>query len=235
MMLFTTTLTAGALAMIHPALVLLLGYEYFLLLKATQILNQTTNLIVLEKTKRHVFLNKLNFFGYETKLKPKRIDLRDITFMGEYENTAVTMDNFGLLPSLAKHLRQSSDGKQDNFRFFYKFMANNEIYLVAKDHSNHKEFCPSDELLMSVLQAKQKSVMDFDFTEMEAKAAKEMAEQDEMIKEIFNFKGLEYTSERDKKRRAYSYYYPNREFEGNKEGVKLKKIDDGTFVDNGYR
>ena len=63
------------------------------------------------------------------------------------------MDNFGLLPSIAKHLRKNNLGEvtKDNFRYFYKFMANNEVYLVAKDHSNHREFCPSDELLMAVI------------------------------------------------------------------------------------
>jgi hypothetical protein len=28
---------------------------------------------------------------------------------------------------------------------------------------------------------------------------------------------------------------PNREFSGHMEDRKLKKIDDGTFIDNGYR
>jgi hypothetical protein len=41
--------------------------------------------------------------------------------------------------------------------------------------------------------------------------------------------------EEDRKRRAYSYFHPNREFSGKIEDLKLKKIDDGTFSDNGYR
>ena len=237
MMWFTTTLAAGCLAMIHPALSLLLGYEYFLLLKALRVMNQTTNLILLDTTKRHVLLSKLNFLGYETKPKQDRVSLQSIKYMGEYENTAVTMDNAGLLPSFAKYMRstESDEEAKDNFRFFHKFMANNEIYLVAKDHSAHREFCPSDALLMSVIKAKQKAVLDFDFSEMEAEAEKKMRERDEVIREILDFKQVDYIDKEAQKRRAYSPYHPNREFEGNKEHMKLKKIDDGTFVDNGYR
>ena len=107
---------------------------------------------MLDTTKRHVFLSKLNFLGYETKPKQNRVSLKEITYLGEYENTSVTLDNFGLLPSFAQYMRQGSDdGAKDNYRFFYKFMAKNEIYLVAKDHSSHKDFCPSDDLLMAVI------------------------------------------------------------------------------------
>jgi hypothetical protein len=66
MMCFTTGVAALGLALVHPVLPLLLTYDLFLLLKALQIMNQTTNLIILDKSKRHVFLNKLNFLGYET-------------------------------------------------------------------------------------------------------------------------------------------------------------------------
>ena len=49
------------------------------------------------------------------------------------------------------------------------------------------------------------------------------------------FKQIGFEHERDKKIRAYSYYEANREFSGNMEDQKLKKVDDGTFIDNGYR
>ena len=58
-------------------------------------------MVLLDKTKRHVMLSKLNFLGYERKPKPVRIELKNIRFIGDYENTFVTMDNFGLLPSIA--------------------------------------------------------------------------------------------------------------------------------------
>lgn len=31
------------------------------------------------------------------------------------------------------------------------------------------------------------------------------------------------------------YFHPNREFSGQQEDWKLKKVDDGNFIDNGYR
>lgn len=34
-------------------------------------------------------------------------------------------------------------------------MANNEVYLVPKDHERHASVCVSDELLMAIVKAKQ--------------------------------------------------------------------------------
>jgi hypothetical protein len=42
-------------------------------------------------------------------------------------------------------------------------------------------------------------------------------------------------TEDEKKKRDYMYFHPNREFSGKLESLKLKKVDDGTFIDNGYR
>ena len=50
-----------------------------------------------------------------------------------------------------------------------------------------------------------------------------------------DFKGVAFNDKESELQRKYSYYMPNREFSGKFESVKLKKIDDGTFVDNGYR
>ncbi len=84
-------------------------------------------------------MNKLNFLGYETAPSRCRISLRDIKYMGEFENKFVTMNNFGILPSFAKFFKEAetkdeTDQSQGHFRFFYKFMANGETYLVSKDH-----------------------------------------------------------------------------------------------------
>jgi len=46
---------------------------------------------------------------------------------------------------------------------------------------------------------------------------------------------MSFEHEKDKKIRKYMYYEPNREFSGLWEDQKLKKVDDGTFTDNGYR
>lgn len=65
-----------------------------------------------------------------------------------------------------------------------------------------------------------------------------MREQNSMIKEIRKFKQLDYQEDdEDRLRRDYMYYHPNREFSGDMliESRKLKRVDDGTFTDNGYR
>lgn len=112
---------------------------------------------MLDESKRHVLLNKLNFLGYETAPKTERLSLREIKYMGEFENRAITMDNYGVLPSFSKLMKSGTESVDDNdhsrgnFRYFYKFMANNEVYLVAKDHPLHAEHVASDELLMYVI------------------------------------------------------------------------------------
>jgi hypothetical protein len=42
-------------------------------------------------------------------------------------------------------------------------------------------------------------------------------------------------TDEDQKKRDYMYFHPNREFSGKLESLKLKKVDDGTYIDNGYR
>jgi len=104
----TTTVAAVFLGLMHPALSLLMTYDYYLLVRGTGVMNQTCNMVMLDRTKRHVYLAKLNFLGYERKPKPKRISLANIKYIGEYENTFITMDNFGLLPSIANYMHKDS-------------------------------------------------------------------------------------------------------------------------------
>lgn len=114
-------------------------------------------------------------------------------------------------------------------------MAANEVYLVPKDHLEHDTACISDELLNAIMHANQKSVFDYNFSELESKKQEEALQRDRDIKEIMDFKGVEFNDEESMLQRKYSYYEPNREFTGKREDLKLKRIDDGTFVDNGYR
>ena len=88
---------------------------------------------------------------------------------------------------------------------------------------------------MAIMKGQQQSVFDYDFTEVEAKTHKQYLDRNEMLSEVMEFKGVQYNDEEKALQRKYSYYEPNREFTGKREDVKLKKIDDGTFVDNGYR
>lgn len=107
MMWLTTGISAFCLGMVNIYLPLVLSYDFFLLFRATQIMNQTANTIVLDETKRYVYLNKLNFLGYETAPNTQRISLKDIKYMGEFENRAITMDNHGILPSFSKLLAKN--------------------------------------------------------------------------------------------------------------------------------
>jgi len=56
----------------------------------------------LDSSKRHIFLNRFNFLGYHTEFTKSRVPLIKIRFMGEYVNKYVTLDNRGLLPSIAR-------------------------------------------------------------------------------------------------------------------------------------
>lgn len=47
---------------------------------------------------------------------------------------------------------KTSESK-NNFRYFYKFMANNEVYLVPKDHDQYESVCVSDTLLNAIMKA----------------------------------------------------------------------------------
>ena len=58
---------------------------------------------------------------------------------------------------------------------------------------------------------------------------------EEYVKDIQEKRNINYVTTKDELQRKYSYYRPNREFSGNMENAKLKKVDDGTFIDNGYR
>ena len=72
-------------------------------------------------------------------------------------------------------------------------MANNETYLVPRDHSKHDSVCISDELLLAIINAKQQSVFDYDFTTLEKEAHDKYCAKQDDIKEILDFKGVEFT------------------------------------------
>jgi hypothetical protein len=55
------------------------------------------------------------------------------------------------------------------------------------------------------------------------------------VKRVLEFKNMPFEYKPDSLQREYSYFHPNREFSGKFENEKLKKVDDGTFIDNGYR
>lgn len=129
-MWFTTTVAATFLGLMHPALALLTTYDYYLLLRGTAVMNQTCNVIVLDRTKRHVLLSKLNFLGYERKPKTSRTSLSNIVYIGEFENTFITMDNYGLLPSVAQYLHRGRASSESSVAT----TGDKQLYASGKDN-----------------------------------------------------------------------------------------------------
>ena len=78
-------------------------------------------------------------------------------------------------------------------------------------------------------------MLEFDYTEVEKQTSDALEYHRELYEEVMEFKQMEFYSPKNELRRKYSYMEPNREFSGNFELQKFKKVDDGTFVDNGYR
>ena len=78
-------------------------------------------------------------------------------YIGEYENKSITMRTLGLLPSWQKYFVRDEESSKDatdeggDFRYFHSFMANNEMFYVAKDHPDHSKAVLSDELLNYVI------------------------------------------------------------------------------------
>lgn len=190
----------------------------------------------------------------------KQFSLRTVRYVGEYRNDFVTLDNRGLLPSISRLLNKGLETKPDsklnekiginkdkappkeetakdksNFKYFWKFMANNETFLIPHDHEMFEDGTLDRQLLFDLINGRQNKVLDFDFTQNEEfyNAMKVMVT--EVFKEVAESTGEVFNTEEEKKKRAYMYFHPNREFSGKFESLKLKKVDDGTFIDNGYR
>ena len=71
----------------------------------------------------------------------RKFSLSSIKFIGEYRNEYVTLDNKGLLPSISRMLsvgKKESEIKDDksNFKYFWKFMADSETFLIPHDHED---------------------------------------------------------------------------------------------------
>lgn len=108
----TTLVATAGLFMVHPALTLLMLYDYYLLLGFTKVLNQTTFAMILDSGKRHIYLNRLNFLGFQTHFKEDKVSLRTVRYIGEYVNEFVALDNKGLLPSISRLMNKSTGPKK---------------------------------------------------------------------------------------------------------------------------
>jgi len=103
---FSTVILAGSLAVIHPFLALLTTYDFFLLTKYSLILNSTVYHMSLRENKRQVTIGTLNFLGFLIKFdladRRERINLKDIKYIGTFENTFLNLEITGLPPSFSR-------------------------------------------------------------------------------------------------------------------------------------
>lgn len=127
------------------------------------------------------------------------------------------------------------EGEKNSFKYFWRFMANNETFLIPIDHQNFSKSSLSTDLLFDVVNGREAKIMSLDFSTFEKihKVFKEYA--DEEMKNKMNDMGEYYETEKEKLQRKYSYFRPNREFTGERENLKLYKVDDGTYINNGYK
>lgn len=114
-------------------------------------------------------------------------------------------------------------------------MADNETFLIPHDHENFHNGVIDKQLLFDLINGRQNKVLDFDYSVKEEEYEFLRNALHERYKDIAERHGDTIISDEDVKRRSYMYFHPNREFSGKLESLKLKKVDDGTFIDNGYR
>lgn len=61
--------------------------------------------------------------------------------------------------NIANQVEEEKKNKQSNYRYFHKFLADNETYLVATDHEDHDKFVINDELLQYIVRGNQRKVL----------------------------------------------------------------------------
>ncbi len=132
---------------------------------------------------------------------------------------------------------QTKEKEEDKskFKYFWKFMAENETFLIPQDHENFKDGVIDKQLLLDIINGRQNKILDFDFSQKEEEYEYLRNILTERYRDIASTYGDTIVTDDDQKKRDYMYFHPNREFSGKLESLKLKKVDDGTFIDNGYR
>jgi len=230
---FSTIMASATLALIHPALLLLLSSEYYKVIRFGNILRNTCQLVGIAANKRQAYVVTYNFLGFEKKFKLETEFIRNIKYEGEYVNNYFNIGDFGLFPTISSYLRPNTK-PSSRFRYFHKFSFNGRSLYISKDHKDSSENIKDEDLLLALMQGNLHRIYNYDYTEMEKEGDKLMTEIEEELRQDAKRRGKTYYSENDKKKKEYMDYYPNRDFYTSEE-LKLKKFDDGTFIDNGYR
>ena len=139
--------------------------------------------MILHNNKTHIILNKLNFLGYQTE-KKHIVMIRNIKYTGELKNEYLNFDFTGLPPSISKLMSLSTSYMQtdsttgdaksesitekDTFKHFVSFMANNETFVIPMDNENFKKSVIAEELMNHIIHGRQKGVMQYDYSALEA-------------------------------------------------------------------
>ena len=125
---------------------------------------------------------------------------------------------------------------KDNFHTFTSFMAHNKTFMIPLDSSEFKNGIITSELLSHVIHGNQREVLRYDFSALEEEGDRlfNTVEQLSMIKQD-QHNEHNFVTETERKKRAYQYYHPNRDFGDDLEALTLKKVDNGEFWNNGYR
>lgn len=181
----STAFTTGALFLVNPYLAIMSLYDWYLLAAfSSQIVNRTVHQMVLHQNKYHLIVNKLNFLGFETE-RQELIQIREILYVGEVKNEYLSFDYTGLPPSISKIISLSNtqlekdakgdvmsdsvkDQDKNTYKHFLAFMAKDNRYLIPVDGNNFKESVIAEELLNHIVHGRQRSVLSFDYSSLEA-------------------------------------------------------------------
>ena len=208
--------------------------------------------MILHQNKYHLIVNKLNFLGFETE-QQTFVQIRDILYVGEVKNEYLSFDYTGLPPSISKiislsntYLEKDDKGNvisdsvkaedKDTYKHFLAFMAKDVNYLIPVDGNNFKESVIAEELLNHIVHGRQRAVLNFNYSKLE----EENERLDENFQEFLEMhddqhQEADFVTRNTLKRRAYSYYHPNRDYGDHLEHLQVKKVDNEEFWDNGYR
>jgi len=181
----STTFTTAALFLVNPYLAIMSLYDWYLLAAfSSQIVRRTVHQMILHENKYHLIVNKLNPLGFET-MEQEKIAIRDILYVGEVKNEYLSFDYTGLPPSITKIISLSNtqlekDARGDvmsdsvkkedknTYKHFLAFMAKGERYLIPVDGDNFKQSVIAEELLNHIIHGRQRAVLYFDYSELEA-------------------------------------------------------------------
>ena len=164
--------------------------------------------------------------------------IRGIKYTGVVQNNFMSFDYTGMLPSLNKLMAFSSnylDGDNTNqdtqsslvpesdkntFKFFASFMAEDQTYLIPMDNDNFKKSVITEELLNHIIHGRQRSVLMYDYSQLEAEAEKADKNMQEIMEMYDDQQSApDFITRTIAKKRAYQYYHPNRDYGDNLEAL----------------